>query len=79
MINDDNDNEKYYYSVVNSKLELCLSEWSRSKKQSISNEDSYFQNVWNDSLDYQSIKKNREKNREYQNLSHILVSITGKT
>ena len=79
MINDDNDNEKYYYSEVNSKLELCLSEWSRSKKQSISNEDSYFQNVWNDSLDYQSIKKNREKNREYQNLSHILVSITGKT
>ena len=61
MINDDNDNEKYYYFVVNSKLELCLSEWSRSKKQSISNEDSYFQNALNDSLDYQSIKKDPQR------------------
>ena len=61
MINDDNDNEKYYYFAVNSKLELCLSEWSRSKKQSISNEDSYFQNALNDSLDYQSIKKDPQR------------------
>ena len=43
MINDDNDNEKYYYFVVKSKLELCSSEWLRSKKESITNEDNCFQ------------------------------------
>ena len=31
MIN--NDNEKYYYFAVKSKLELCSSEWLRSKKE----------------------------------------------
>ena len=36
MINDD-DNEKYYFPVK-SKLQLCSSEWLRSKKQSITNE-----------------------------------------
>ena len=36
MINDD-DNEKYYFAVK-SKLQLCSSEWLRSKKQSITNE-----------------------------------------
>ena len=75
MINDD-DNEKYYYFAVKSELELCSSEWIRSKKESITNDDNCFQNALNDSLDYQRIKKDR---REYQNLSHILISITGKT
>ena len=28
-----NDNEKYYYFAVKSKLELCSSEWLRSKKE----------------------------------------------
>ena len=33
MINDDDDdNEKYYYFAVKTKLELCSSEWLRSKK-----------------------------------------------
>ena len=54
MINDD---EKYYYFAVKSKLELYSSEWLRSKKESITNKDNCFQNALNDSLDYQSIKK----------------------
>ena len=60
MINDD-DNEKYYYFAVKSKLELCSSEWLRSKKESITNEDNYFQNALNDSLDYQKFKKDPQK------------------
>ena len=58
MINDD---EKYYYFAVKSKLELYSSEWLRSKKESITNEVNCFQNVLNDSLDYQKIKKNPQK------------------
>ena len=54
MINDD---EKYYYFAVKSKLELYSSEWLRSKKESITNGDNCFQNVLNDALDYQRIKK----------------------
>ena len=53
MINDD---EKYYYFAVKSKLELYSSEWLRSKKESITNEDNCFQNALNDSLDYQRIR-----------------------
>ena len=75
MINDDFD-EKYYYFAEINKLELYSSEWLRNKNESINNENSCFQNPINDSLDYQRIKKTR---REYQNLSHILISITGKT
>ena len=39
MINDDN--EKYYYFAVKSKLELYSFEWLRSKKESITNEDNF--------------------------------------
>ena len=60
MIND-NDNEKYYYFAVKSKLELYSSEWLRSKKESITNEDNCFQNALNDSLDYQRIKKDPQR------------------
>ena len=56
MINDD---EKYYFAVK-STLELYSSEWLRSKKESITNEDNCFENALNDSLDYQKIKKNAE-------------------
>ena len=56
-----NDNEKYYYFAVKSKLELYSSEWLRSKKQSITNKDNCFQNALNDSLDYQRIKKYPQK------------------
>ena len=52
------DDEKYYYFAVKSKLELSASEWLRSKNESITNENNCFQNALNDSLDYQSIKKN---------------------
>ena len=58
MINDD---KKYYYFAVKSKFELYLSEWLRSKKESITNENSCFQNALNDSLDYQKIKKDLQK------------------
>ena len=47
-----NDNGKYYYFTVKSKLELYSSEWLRSKKESISNEDNCFQNALNDALNY---------------------------
>ena len=70
MINDDDDNdddddddddEKYYYFAVKRKLELYSSEWLKSKKESITNEVNCFQNVLNDSLDYQKIEKNPQK------------------
>ena len=51
MINDDDDDEKYNYFTVKSKLELSSSEWLRSKKESIANADNFFQNALNDSLD----------------------------
>ena len=38
IINDD-DNEKYYYFAVKSKLQLYSFEWIRSKKESITNKD----------------------------------------
>ena len=60
MINDDID-EKYYYFAVKRKLELYSSEWLRTKKESITNEDNFFQTVLNDSLDYQRIKKDPQK------------------
>ena len=61
MINDDDYNKKYYYLTVKNKLELCSSEWLRSKKESINNEDNCFQNALNDSLDYQRIKKDLQR------------------
>ena len=64
MINDD-DNEKYHYFAVKSKLELYSSEWLRSKKESITNKDNCFQTALNDSLDYQNILKNP------QNISNL--------
>ena len=73
MINDGDGKNCF---AVKSKLELYSSEWLKSKKESITSEDNCFQNALNDSLDYQRIKNTR---RKYQNLSHILISITGKT
>ena len=61
IINDDDENEKYYYFAVKSKLELYSSEWLRSIKESINNEDNRSQNTLNDSLDYQRTKKNPQK------------------
>ena len=34
-----NDNKKYYYFALKSKLELYSSEWLRSKKESISKDN----------------------------------------
>ena len=61
MINDDDYKKNYYYLMVKNKLELCSSEWLRSKKESIANEDNCFQNALNDSLDYQRIKKDPQR------------------
>ena len=49
MINDDD--EEYYYFAVKIKLESYSSELLKTKKESITNEDNYFQNALNDSLD----------------------------
>ena len=46
-----NDDEKDYYFAVKSKLELCLSEWLRSKKKSITNGDNRFKDVLSEELD----------------------------
>ena len=59
MINDDD--EKSYYFAAKNQLELYSSEWLRSKKESITNEESCFQNALNDALDYQRIKKDPQK------------------
>ena len=76
MINGNDDDEKYYYFAVKSKLQSYSSEWLRNKKESITKEDNCFQNALNDSLDYQRVKKTHE---EYKNLNHTLIRITGKT
>ena len=59
MINDD---EKYYYFAVKSKLELYSSERLSRRNESITNQDNCFQNALNDSLDYQKIKKKPTEN-----------------
>ena len=56
------DDEKYYYFAIKSKFELYSSEWLKSKKESITNENKCFQNALNDSLDYQRIKKTPTEN-----------------
>ena len=48
MIDDNDDDEKYHYFAVKSKLQLYSAEWLRNKKD----EDNCFQNALNDSLDY---------------------------
>ena len=58
MINDD---QKYYYFAVKSKLKLYSSEWLRSKKEAIINGCNCFQNTLNDVSDYQRIKKDPQK------------------
>ena len=73
MINDDD--EKYYYFAVKSKLELYSSKWLRSKKESITNGDNFVENALTDTLNYQRIKKDLQ---EISKLNHVLVSITGK-
>ena len=61
MINNDDDNEKFYYFAVKIILELFSSDWLRNKKESINNEDNCFQNALSDSLNYQRIKKDRQR------------------
>ena len=65
MINDDDD-EKYHYFAVKSKLELYSSEWLKSKRESITNEDNCFEKTLNDSSDNQRIKKDPHKKSRLQ-------------
>ena len=60
MVNDDDD-EKYHYFAVKSKLELYSSEWLKSKKEAIINNDNSFQNALDDALNYQTIKASPER------------------
>ena len=60
IINDNDDDEKYYFAVK-SKLELYSSEWLKSKKESITNEDNYFQNALNDTLNHETIETHPER------------------
>ena len=56
-----NNDEKYYFLAVKSKLELYSSKWLRSKKELITNEGNCFQNALNISSDYQRIKKDPQR------------------
>ena len=42
MINDDDNDENYYYFAVKSKLELYLYEWLRNKKEAVIYGDNCF-------------------------------------
>ena len=61
MTNDYDDAEIYYYFVVKIKTELFSTEWLRSKKEAIINDDNCIQNALNDALNYQRIKKTQQK------------------
>ena len=55
MINDKA--ERCYYFAVKNLLELNSSEWLRSKKAEITNNNNCFQNALNDALNYQNIER----------------------
>ena len=52
-----NEANNYYYFAVKNLSELNSSEWWRSKKEAIINNDNSFQNSLDDALDYQNIEK----------------------
>ena len=60
MVNDDDD-EKYHYFAVKSKLELYSSEWLKSKKEAIINNDNSSQKALDGALNYQTIKASPER------------------
>ena len=59
MINDEANN--CYYFAVKNLLELNSSEWLRSKKAEITNNNNCFQNALNDALNYQNIERNPQR------------------
>ena len=59
MINDEAKN-CYYFSVKALSELNCLG-WLRGKKESIINDDNFFQNALNDTSNYQSIEKDPQK------------------
>ena len=62
MINDEANN--FYYFAVKNFSELNSSGWLRGKKEAIinnSDNDNDFKNALDDALNYQTVKKNRER------------------
>ena len=62
MINDEANN--FYYFAVKNFSELNSSGWLRGKKEAIINNtdnDNDFKNALDDALNYQTVKKNRER------------------
>ena len=59
MINDEAKN-CFYFSVKALSELYCLG-WLRSKKESIINNDNFFQNALNDASNYKSIEKDPQK------------------
>ena len=57
MTNDEAKN--CYYFAVKNLLELYSSQWLKNKKEAIINNDSTFQNVLDDALNYQKIETRR--------------------
>ena len=60
MINDNETNHCYYFAVKNLS-EINFIGWLKGKKEAIINNDNSFQNVLDDSLNYQNIKTNPER------------------
>ena len=65
MINDEANN--YHYFAVKNLSELNSLGWLRGKKEAIINGDNDFQNALNDALNYQTIEKDYQNIKEYQN------------
>ena len=59
MVNDKA--KKCYYFDVKNLLELCSSEWLRSKKAAMINNDNCFQNASNNALNYQNIENKPQR------------------
>ena len=59
LFNDEAD--KCHYFAVTNLLELYSSEWLRSKKAAIINNDNSFQNALDDTLNYQNIERDPQR------------------
>ena len=65
MINDEANN--CYYFAAKNLSKLSSLEWLQGKKEAIINSDNDFQNALNDALNYQTIEKDYQNIKEYQN------------
>ena len=53
--------ERCFYFAVKKLVELNSSEWLRSKKAVITNNNNCFQNTLNDALNYQNIERDLQR------------------